>query len=248
MTRKLNLPESTNWAHLTYGFHDQFQGFLTASADDKYTVVTVTDGSVLQIDAAPGGVAIKSAAASAAGNEDCYLVRESEAFKFADDKPLEFQAIVQATEDDTNQNNLIVGLTDGAAADLLVNNGAGPKTTGNTLCFYKVDGGLNWWVYGRDDADADLFNVELTAANSLDNTAHVGSGSAKQRLKIEFEPKNSTQADVIFSIDGVAVYKKTDWLYSGSATDIQCVVGCKDGDAADEVTINLYDLYCFQAR
>lgn len=248
MSNLLKVPESIRIAHESVWFEDHFQGFLTATSTDKYTVVTAVDGTVTQIDSAPGGVAIKSAAASASGNEDCYLVREAETFKLAADKPLFFKAIVQATEDDTNQNNLFVGLTDGAAANLLVSDGGGVKTSGNTLCFYKVDGGLNWYAYGRDEADADVFNVELTAANSLDKTAHVGSGSAKQRLEIEFLPKSSTQADVVFYIDGTPVYKKTDWLYSGSATDIQAVVGCKDGDASDEVTINLYYLACCQAR
>lgn len=247
MANLLKIPESVRIAHESVWFEDHFMGFLTATSTDKYTVVTAVDGTVLQIDSAPGGVAIKSAAATA-GNEDCYLVREAETFKLAADKPLLFKAIVQATEDDTNQNNLIVGLTDGAAANLLVNDGAGPKTSGNTLCFYKTDGSLNWKVYGRDDADADVFNIELTAANSLDGVAHVGSGTAKQRMEIEFLPKSSTLADVIFSIDGVAVYKETDWLYSGSATDVQCVVGCKDGDSGDETTINLYYLACVQAR
>ena len=81
MAGLIRLPEAAQLMSLQYGFFDDFQGFLTATSTDKYTVVTVTDGSVLQNDSAPGGVAIKSAAASAAGNEDCYLVREAETFK-----------------------------------------------------------------------------------------------------------------------------------------------------------------------
>ena len=245
MAGLIRLPEAAQLMSLQYGFFDDFQGFLTATSTDKYTVVTVTDGSVLQNDSAPGGVAIKSAAASAAGNEDCYLVREAESFKPAAGKPLSFGALVQATEDDTNQNNLIVGVTDAAAADLLLNDGAGPKASGTTLAFYKVDGGLNWWVHAS--LSTTQTKVELTAANSLDGVAKVGSGSAKQLLEIDFLPKTSTLADVIYKIDGVTVYKLTDWVFT-SATDVQAVVGCKDGDAGDEVTINLYGLYCYQAR
>lgn len=245
MSRAIRLPELAQLMHLQHGFCDDFQGFLTATSTAKYTVVTAVDGTVTQIDAAGGGVAIKSAAASASGNEDCYLAREAETFKPAADKPLSFGALVQATEDDVNQNNLIVGLTDGVAADLLVNDGAGPKTSGTTLAFFKKDGGLNWWIHAS--LSTTQTSVELTAANSLDKVAHVGSGSAKQLLEIDFIPKNSTQADVIYKIDGVAVYKLTDWVFT-SATDVQAVVGCKDGDASDEVTINLYGLYCYQAR
>jgi hypothetical protein len=245
MSRLVHVPELAKLMHLQYGFFDDFQGFLTASSTDKYTVVTAVDGTVLQIDSRQGGVAIKSAAASAAGDEDCYLVREAETFLVVASKPLAFGSLVQATEDDVNQNNLIVGLTDAAAADLLVSAGAGPKTSGSTLAFYKVDGGLNWWVHAS--LSTTQTKVELTAANSLDKTAHVGSGTAKQLLQIEAIPKNSTQADIIYYIDGVAVYKITDFVYT-SMTDMQAVVGCKDGDAGDETTINCYGLYCYQLR
>jgi len=241
----LTLPDVAALAPRQHGFFDDFEGFLTATATANYTVVTAVDGTVLLADAAGGRVNIKSAAASAAGDEDCYLVREPEAFLMAADKPLVFEALVQATEDDTNQNNLFVGLTDGAAANLLVSAGAGPKTSGSTLAFFKVDGGLNWWVHAS--LGSTQTSVQLTAANSLDKVAHVGSGSAQQRLTIEFRPRNSTQADIAFFIDGVLVYKITDFVFT-SATEMQAVCGCKDGDAGDETTIQLDYWFCYQLR
>lgn len=245
MSKLLPLPELALLAPQVYGFFDDMQGFLTATSTAKYTVVTAVDGTVLQVDARPGGVNILSAAASAAGNEDTYLAREAETFLPTADKPIIFEALVQATEDDVNQNNLIAGLTDAVAANLLVNDGAGPKTSGTILAFFKVDGGLNWNIIVS--LGAAQTKVELTAANSLDKVAHVGSGSAAQRLRIEFMPKNATQADVLFFIDGTLVYKVTDWVFT-SATDVQAVVGVKDGDAGDEVTLNLRYWFCYQKR
>lgn len=242
----LDLPDVARLAPQQHGFFDDFQGFLTADQTAKYTVVTTTDGSVLQRDSAPGGVDILTAAATG-GNEETYLIREAETFKFAANKPLVFEALVQATEDDTNQNNLIVGLTDGAAAALMTDNGGGPKAGGNTLAFYKVDGGLNWWIHARDEQDGNVYSVELTAANSLDKVAHVGSGAAHQRLRIEFLPKQGTLSDVVYYIDGVAVYKLTDWDF-GTPTDMQAVCGAKDGDSGDEVTISLFYWFCYQRR
>lgn len=241
----LPLPEMALLAPQIYGFFDDFQGFLTATATDKYTVVTAVDGTVTQIDARPGGVAIKSAAASAAGDEDCYLAREAETFLPVADKPIIFEALVQATEDDVNQNNLYVGLADAVAANLLVSAGAGPKASGSMLGFFKVDGGLNWNIIAS--IGATQTKVELSAANSLDKVAKVGSGASDQRLRIECLPKNATQADVLFFIDGVLVYKLTDWVFT-SATDMQAVCGCKDGDAGDETTINLRYWFCYQKR
>lgn len=242
--KMLNIPQEAELMSQVHGFRDDFEGFLTAQSGDMYTVVTAVDGTVLLADAVGGRVNIKSAAATA-GNEDCYLVREPEAFLFAASKPLVFEALVQATEDDTNQNNLFVGLTNAAAADLLVNDGAGPKTSGTTLAFFKKDGGLNWWVHCS--LSTTQTSVELTAANSLDGQAHVGSGAAQQRLRIEFLPKNSTQADVNFYIDGVHVYKITDYVFT-NATEVQAVCGTKDGDSADEVTIQLDYWFCYQVR
>lgn len=241
----LPLPELALLAPQVYGFFDDFQGFLTAQSGSHYTVVTAVDGTVLRKDARGGGVDILSAAASAAGNEDTYLAREPEAFLPVADKPIIFEALEQNTEDDVNQNNLIVGLTDGVAANLLVNDGAGPKTTGSTLAFFKKDGGLNWWVHASLGAAQQ--SVELTAVNSLDKVAHVSSGAAAQRLRIEFCPKNATQSDVLFFIDGVLVYKITDWVFT-SATEMQAVAGVKDGDAGDEVTMNLRYWFCYQKR
>ena len=244
MPALVTLRNSANMMRNTHGFEDDMQGFITAIVTDAYTLVTAVNGSVSIADAVGGRVNIKSAAATA-GNEDAYLVREPEAFLFAANKPLIFEAYVQATEDDTNQNNLFVGLTNAAAVDLLVNDGAGPKTSGTTVAFFKKDGGLNWWVHAS--LSTLQTSVELTAANSLDKTVHVGSGSAYQLLRIEFAPKNSTQADLLYYIDDVLVYKITDYVFT-SATEMQAVCGTKDGDSADEVTITLDFWWCYQTR
>lgn len=240
----LQLPDSANLMGRVTGFQDDFHGFLTASSAPEYTVVTAVDGTALLSDAAGGKVAIKSAVATA-GNEDCYLVREPEAFLFAANKPLTFEASVQSTEDDTNQNNLFVGLTDAAAANLLVDNGAGPKTSGTSVGFFKIDGGTNWWVHCS--LSTTQTSVQLTALNSLDKTAHAPGGSAYQKLRIEFIPFNSTQADISFYIDDVHVYKISGYVFT-SATEMQAVCGTKDGDSADEVTINLDYWFCYQTR
>jgi hypothetical protein len=244
MTMIPRIPEVSRLSHLVHGFHDSF-GRKAIDTTNDYTLVTAADGTATVSDGCPARVAIKSAVASAAGDEDCYLAREPEQFLFAANKPLDFCAIVQATEDDTNQNNLIVGLTDGVAANLLVSAGAGPKTSGTTLAFYKVDGGLNWWVHAS--LGSTQTKVELSETNSLTKKAYVGSGSAPQRLEIKFRPYSSARANVEFWIDDELVYIIQDWVFT-SATEAQAVCGCKDGDAGDEVTINLYEWYCWQSR
>lgn len=225
-----------------HGFRDQFHGFLTAQSGANYTVVTAVDGTVLVQDAAGGVVVIANATATIGDNEDCYLNREPEGFLMAANKPLKFGARLQFTEVSTNTCNVIAGLTDGVAANLLVNDGGGPKTSGSTLAFFKKDGNLNWFIHVS--LGSTQTSVELTAVNSLDKTAHAAGSAGYQWLEIEFLPKTSALADVIFYIDGVPVYKITDFTFT-SATEQQAVVGCKGGTAA-AMSVNLDDLYCYQ--
>jgi hypothetical protein len=237
-----DLPSAFRMADKYHGFSDHFEGFLTAQSGASYTVVTAVDGTVLMTDAARGAVLIANATASIGDNEDCYLAREPEAFLLAANKPLVYRAILKFTEVSTNTCNVIAGITDAVAADLLVNDGAGPKTSGTTLAFFKKDGNLNWHVHVS--LSTTQTSVELTAANSLDKVAHAAGGSSYQVLDIEFIPKNSTQSDVNFYIDGVHVYKMSDYVFT-SATEAQAVVGCKGGTAA-AMTVNLDFMGCYQ--
>ena len=225
----LELPQQALLARRQHGFFDDFQGFLTATSTDKYTVVTAVDGTVLIGDAAGGVVTIANGTATIADNEDCYLAREPEAFLPAEDKPLIFETRLKFSEVSTNTCNVIAGVTDGVAANLLVNDGAGPKTSGTTLAFFKKDGNLNWHIHVS--LSTTQTSVELTAANSLNKIANVAGSSAYQVLRIEFQPINATQAEVRFFINDVLVYKITDWVFT-SATEVQSVVGCKGGTAA----------------
>jgi hypothetical protein len=240
----LQLPDEALLIPRVHGFIDDFQGFLTATSTDKYTVVTAVDGTVLQADAAGGVVTIANGTATVADNEDCYLAREAECFLMAEDKPIIFESRLKFDEVSTNTCNVIAGLTDGVAANLLVNDGAGPKTSGSTLAFFKKDGNVNWWVHAS--LSSTQTSIELTAANSLDKVAHVAGSTAYQRLGITFKPINSTTAEISFFIDGVHVYKISAFTFT-SATEMQAVVGCKGGTGA-AMAVSLDYLFAYQAR
>lgn len=238
------LPELAVLATQVHGFFDDFQSFLTAQSGAEYTVVTAVDGTVLAQDAAGGRVAITNAVATIADNEDAYLAREPEAFLPANDKPIIFECLEQFTQVSTNANNMIFGLTDAVAVNLMVNDGGGPKTSGTTLAFFTKDGNSNWWVHVS--LSTTQLSVELNAVNSLDKVAKVAGGSAFQKLRIEFAPKDGAKADVLFFIDDALVYKFTDWVFT-SATEIQAVAGVKGGTAAAATGVLDY-WFCYQKR
>lgn len=244
MTALFQLPPSALLLPRVHGFADDFHGFLTAGSTALWTVTTVTDGTVLQQDAAGGRVVIANGTATIGDNEDCYLIRKGEHFLIAANKPLIYESLTQFTQVSTNTVNSFYGLTDAAAADLLVNDGGGPKTSGSSLAFFTKDGSLNLWVHAS--LSTTQTSVELTAANSLTKAAVVAGGSSFQRLTIHVIPKNSTQADIEYQVDGVPVYKITDWVFT-SFTEAQAVIGVKGGTAAAASVVVDY-VFCYQAR
>lgn len=242
----MNMPTDDRVARLTHGFFDDFQGFLTAQSGANYTVVTAVDGTVLITDAAGGVVTIANGTATIGDNEDCYLAREPEAFLLATGKNLRFMASVKFTQVSTNTVNMIAGLTDGVAANLLQSDGAGPKASGQTICFYTKDGSTSLFIYVYNNSA--VLNVELTAANSLDKTAHLGASTSFRELRFEVIVKSSTKADIIFYDDLVPVYKFTDFLYTAATpTEMQAVVGVKGGTAA-AASVDVDYLGCRQIR
>jgi hypothetical protein len=231
MPKLLQLPDVYHLGRRAFGFFDDFFQYVSG---DLWTLVTAVDGTATVLDAAGGKIAIASAAASA-GNEDCYLKSNKESFKFAAGKPLFFEALVDFTEAATNQANVIAGVMDAVAANALVDNGAGPKASYSGAVFFKVDGGTVWQCESSIGASQDTTVTEVTAG-----------GATPQRLAIEFQPLTSTVGEVRFFIDDVLVAKHS--ITFTSATEMQVILGVKDGDADDEETLNVDYVACYQLR
>jgi hypothetical protein len=231
MTKLLQLPDAYHLGRRMHGFFDDFYEFVTG---DLWTRVTSIDGSATVLDAAGGKIALVTAA-DTAGNEEVYLRSNKESFKFAADKPLLFEALVDFTESSTNQANVIAGLMDAVAAGALQDDGAGPKTSYSGAVFYKVDGETVWRCQSSIGATQTTTETEVTAG-----------GSTAQRLTIEFQPLTSTAGEVRFFIDDELVAKHS--ITFTSATEMHVVLGAKDGDTGDEETLNVDYATCYQLR
>jgi hypothetical protein len=231
MPKLLQLPDNYHLGRRAYGFFDDFFQFVTG---DLWTLVTGVDGSATVLDAAGGKIAIKSAAVTA-GNEEAYLKSNKESFKFAAGKPLLFEALVNFTEAAANQANVIAGVMDAVAAGALQDDGAGPKASYSGAVFFKVDGETVW------QCESSIAGAQETTATEV-----TAGGAAPQRLAIEFHPLTSTTGEVRFFIDDALVAKHG--ITFTSATEMQVVLGVKDGDADDEETLNVDYAACYQLR
>lgn len=239
MSKGLNLPSNVEALHLTHGIVDDFY-----AKDTNIWTTTATDSGTVTVADAVGGVApLVPSDGTVADNDEVYLLTK-EVFKIAAGKPLQASCRIQFTEANTDDANVAFGLMDAVAANSIVDNGAGLKTSFSGACFYKVDGGTRWQVIYSDGATQTT--ADLSATNSLTKSAQSAGGASYQTLQIDIIPKTSTLVDVVFSIDGSTVYKMLDKTYA-SATEMSLFVGAKNGGANNE-TINVDSIRCHQKR
>lgn len=236
--KNIALPDEYELAHLSHGLFDDFYEFVTG---DKWTATLDADGAVATIDGAGGILSIKC---DGDDNDEAYAASTREAWKFAAGKPLVFEARAQYAEAATDDANVLIGLMDAVGADALVDNGGGPKASFSGAVFYKIDGGTKWRV--RASVGSTNTDVELSAANTLTGKDYTAGGASFQRFRIEFRPWSSSQADVMFYIDGELVYKIAGFVFT-SATEMQAAVGVKAGGAAEETVLVDY-IWCRQLR
>lgn len=217
-------------AHRVKETVEHFEWYVTAH---NGATVASDSGTVSVSDAAKGILAIVPSDGTVADNDESYYKGATETLLFADDRPIEFEASVQFAEANTDDANIIVGFVNAVAADLLRDDGAGPKTSFSGCVFYKVDGETVWHV--RSSVGTSYTDNKLTAT---------AGGSAYQRLGIRVNSYTSTLAQVTYTIDGQPVLDYTTGKeivhtvpYS-AATEMQIALGVKNGGA------NLETLNC----
>lgn len=238
MTATLLIPDFVGQQRLSHGYFEDFQEFVTG---DRLSSLAADAGSSVAVtDATNGILAIITGGTD--NNEAC-VKGTKETFLMAQDKPISFEALIKYTEANTDDANVFVGMADAVGANLMVDDGAGPKTSFSGFGFFKVDGGTRWKVISSLGATQTI--TDLTAANSLDKQAKTPGGGAWQLLRIEFRPIDSTRGEVSFWIDRVLVAQH-DITYTG-ATEMQETAYIKAGGANSE-TLNVDWISPWQTR
>jgi hypothetical protein len=165
----LELPDALKNRRL-HGFFDDFHWYISPhlftslAADAGVTAPAVGD--------AAGG--ILTMATGATDNNEVAARTTSEVFLFAADRPAVVEACVQWAEANADDANVAVGWADAFGADLLVDNGAGPKASFSGALLYKVDGETVW-----------RFCTSLGTTRTVTQLADPAGGSAYQTVRIE---------------------------------------------------------------
>jgi|GEM_PF-3259505 len=179
---------------------------------------TISDGVKGIVALSPGAV----------DNDEIYMCAATETVKFASGESFVAEVKLQFSEANTDDANVIFGFVNAVGENCLVDSGAGPIVTGDYVALWKIDGGTKWYAgvqsNGTEVPDSDTL-TDVTAG-----------GSSYQQLKIKCNCYSSTRGFAEFWVDqkNVATY---DFAYA-SATDMQLVVGIKNGSANAE-TLNV---------
>lgn len=216
----------------TINWIDHFDWYVTAH---RWTS-TLTDSGTATVNVTTNGagIALAMSDGTVADNDEAYLSLTNKTIVPTANKSFVVEATVQFTEANTDDANIIFGISSSIGANALVDDGAGPPSNYTGLVFFKTDGDTVWQC--ESSVGTTQTTTRLTAETSFDKIAKTAGGATDQRLRIEYVPYSSTKATVSFIIDGVTVAQH-DWTYT-SAAACGIIVGGKNGGANLE-TLNV---------
>lgn len=215
-----------------FWFEDDFtEGLNTVATTGKWKLITIVGTATATVGSQIGGVVTLDPGA-VTDTHGGVLAQQHEVFEFSFDKPIIMEAEVQFTEANTDDAIVFVGLVNDAANTTMGDGTTGVAAT-DAVGFYKVDSATSdptlWKVY-VESGNSVKVDVVLNAANSLDKLPHVAGSSAFQVLKAEVRPITATSADVVFFINGIAVYKAAGIdLSAGSNKQMQFAAVVRNG-------------------
>lgn len=231
-------PDWVRSSHLAFGFSDAHEHYVDA---DRWTLTATDAGTATIPDRVGGGILVAASDGTEADNDESYFHLTREMFLFAATKPLYGKSVIQYAEANTDDANIFVGFGDAFAANFLVDDGAGIKTTASAVGLLKVDGGTVW-----------QFVTSVATAQTQTASTTTAGGSANQRIEIFVAPHTSTTLLAWASVDG-AILKDSNnndiqhTITLGTPTEMEYGYGVKNGGTNGE-TLSIYHTDAWQHR
>jgi len=163
-------------------------------------------------------------------NDESYCIAAGQSFQFLTGKKMWFEARLRVDEANTDDANVIVGLSDQAGANMLQDTGAGPAASYDGAVFFKVDGGT-YWQFETSNAAAQVTTATLAAY--ADDTM----------IKLGFYYDGVTS--VYPYADGVLGTAHT--IVLAAQTEAYAFFGLKAGDTNEE-SVEIDYIKCVQMR
>lgn len=225
--KQLDLKDDLRYRR-TFGVLDDFLWMISP----HYLTTLATDvGATAAVGDAAGGVLTLTS--GAVDNNEAAVFTTNELFLFAADKPMVCEARVQYAEAATNAANVCVGFANAFGADLLVDNGAGPKASFSGALIYKVDSATGGTVW--------KFRTSVGTANTDTASTTTAGGAAYQTLRVEVREAGALMEAVPFVDDKQlldANFRPVKHTFAiGAATEMNAGVYVKAGTGASQVVL-----------
>ena len=208
------------------------------TGDRWTTLVADTTPTVTTPDAVNGLVRLFT---DTTDNNEVAIRSTIELFRFGTNRSIYCKAKIQYSENDTNKANVFVGFQNAIAANTLVDNGGGVRTSGSNACIYKIDGGTVWRCQSMCNG---------TSTDTVSTTT--AGGSSAQILEIIVNDyDNGTNMEVLFKVDGVYLRDSNNNVIRhtvaiASSTEMNVGVYVKTGGGAGGETLDCDYLYASQ--
>ena len=208
-------------------FKDDFFRYDNTATVGGYAEVS-DGGTIANID---GNGGILSIACGGTAENESYVSSLTEVFKFQTDKNGFFEARVKLTEANTDEANIIVGLSDTVGADSLLDADAGPMASYDGAVFFKVGGGGVVWQF--ESSNAGTQDTEVSVGAFTDAAWHT--------LGFRYEFKDGVTATITPYVNGVAGTPVT--LTISGLEEMHLLMGVKAGSSNAETLLVDYIYY-----
>lgn len=208
---------------------DDFLGFTDAQL---WTILDADVGASVAVDAdGVGGILLLTTGAT--DNNECNVHSTNELFDIVADKEINIECRLQYAEANTDDANVAFGLINAPAANDLIDDGAGMRANYSGAVIFKVDGGTVW------KCESSIATTQVTSTSKT-----TAGGATAQTLRIRILPRSSTEADVLFYVDGAQLEDTNNdagqpfirhTLTYTSITEMSLFVAAKAGGATSEV-------------
>jgi len=169
-----------------------------------------------------------------------------ETFLFANGKPMVWEARVRPLFNTSTGINIFCGVMNAVAANAIQDSGAGPVADYHGCGFFLKDGDATWWAESSIATSQTTVDTGITATNNT-----------WTELRIEVHDKSATQNEIHFFIDDIECgwdvttsvgNKIAHAVTFATATEMEIVIGAKNGVADDSQWIDVDYVGCRQTR
>lgn len=204
--------------HLASVYENDFFTFTTGEEGLASTIINTGSAGIFATAAGyHGGVLeLTPSDGSVADNDETYIGSENKQWILAAGKDLWLEWWLKFAEANTDDANIVVGLSSLYNENFLIDNGAGPSANYHGITLFKVDGGTVW-------------QAETSAGASQATSISVATRKSGVWQRLGIHVIGTEQVD--FYIDGIAVASHTTYLPTAS---MGLVAGVKNGDTNEE--------------